>query len=115
MPQPSREGTAPIRGSFTRAELVEDLKRRLIARQTKLSLKLHGRHAGCLAGYQIGRPKPCAQRRVRACHDRSNRQSGVTAARAAAQDAGSISEAERLSRHLTMGQTNPPLQRVFSK
>src|SRR5271163_4813956 len=69
--------------------------------------QLHGRHAGCLAGYQIGRPKPCAQRRVRACHDRSNRQSGVTAARAAAQDAGSISEAERLSRRLTMGANEP--------
>src|SRR5271170_6521101 len=78
-----------------------------IARQTKLSLKLHGRHAGCLAGYQIGRPKPYAQRSVRTCHDRSNRQSGVTAARAAAQDAGSISEAERLSRRLTMGANEP--------
>ena len=33
-----------IRAHHPRAELVEDLKRRLIARQTKLSLKLHGRH-----------------------------------------------------------------------
>jgi hypothetical protein len=40
-------------------------------------------------------------------HDRSNRQFGVTAALAAAQDAGSISEAERLSRHLTMGANEP--------
>src|ERR1700751_168779 len=96
-----------IRSHHPRAEFVEDLKRRLIARQTKLSLKLHGRHAGCLAGHQIGRPKPYAQRRVRACHDRSNRQPGVTAALAAAQDAGSISEAERLSRHLTMGANEP--------
>src|SRR6202050_4076748 len=55
----------------------------------------------------MGRPKPYAQRRVRACHDGSNRQSGVTAALAAAQDAGSISEAERLSRHLTMGANEP--------
>jgi hypothetical protein len=47
-----------IRSHHPRAEFVEDLKRRLIARQTKLSLKLHGRHAGCLAGHQIGRPKP---------------------------------------------------------
>src|SRR5207344_2577126 len=77
-----------IRAHHPRAELVEDLKRRLVARQTKLSL--HGRHAGCLAGHQIGRPKPYAQRRVRARHDRSHRQSGVTAALAAAQDARTI-------------------------
>ena len=50
---------------------MEDLERRLVARQAKLSPKLHGRHAGCLAGHQIGRPKPYAQRRVRARHDRS--------------------------------------------
>ena len=90
-----------------RAELVEDLERRLVARQAKLSPKLHGRHAGCLAGHQIGRPKPYAQRRVRARHDRSHRQSGVTAALAAAQDARTICEAERLSRRLTMGANKP--------
>ena len=67
----------------------------------------HGRHAGCLAGHQIGRPKPYAQRRVRARHDRSHRQSGVTAALAAAQDARTICEAERLSRRLTMGANEP--------
>ena len=76
-------------------------------RQAKLSPKLHGRHAGCLAGHQIGRPKPYAQRRVRARHDRSHRQSGVTAALAAAQDARTICEAERLSRRLTMGANEP--------
>ena len=47
-----------IRAHHPRAELVEDLERRLVARQAKLSPKLHGRHAGCLAGHQIGRPKP---------------------------------------------------------
>ena len=91
-----------IRAHHPRAELVEDLERRLVARQAKLSPKLHGRHAGCLAGHQIGRPKPYAQRRVQARHDRSHRQSGVTAALAAAQDARTICEAERLSRRLTM-------------
>ena len=83
------------------------MERRLVARQAKLSPKLHGRHAGCLAGHQIGRPKPYAQRRVRARHDRSHRQSGVTAALAAAQDARTICEAERLSRRLTMGANKP--------
>ena len=96
-----------IRAHHPRAELVEDLKRRLVARQTKLSLKLHGRHAGCLAGHQIGRPKPYAQRRVRARHDRSHHQSGVTAAIAAAQDARTICETERLSRRLTMRANEP--------
>ena len=55
----------------------------------------------------VGRPKPYAQRRVRARHDRSHRQSGVTAALAAAQDARTICEAERLSRRLTMGANEP--------
>ena len=96
-----------IRAHHPRAELVEDLERRLVARQAKLSPKLHGRHAGCLAGHQIGRPKPYAQRRVRARHDRSHRQSGVTAALAAAQDAKTICEAERLSRRLTMRANEP--------
>ena len=96
-----------IRAHHPRAELVEDLERGLVARQAKLSPKLHGRHAGCLAGHQIGRPKPYAQRRVRARHDRSHRQSGVTAALAAAQDARTICEAERLSRRLTMGANKP--------
>ena len=39
--------------------------------------------------------------------DRSHRQSGVTAALAAAQDARTICEAERLSRRLTMGANEP--------
>ena len=36
-----------------RAELVENLKGRLVARKTKLPLKLHGGHAGRLTGDQI--------------------------------------------------------------
>src|SRR4249920_2114370 len=40
-----------IRAHHPRAELVEDLERCLVARQAKLSPKLHGRHAGCLAGH----------------------------------------------------------------
>ena len=44
---------------------------------------------------------------MRARHDRSHRQCGVTAALAAAQDARTICEAERLSRRLTMGANEP--------
>ena len=46
------------------AELVENAEGRLIARQAKLSLKLNRRDAGRLAGDQISRPKPCAQRHM---------------------------------------------------
>ena len=47
-------------------ELVENAEGRLIARQAKLSLKLNRRDAGRLAGDQISRPKPCAQRHMAA-------------------------------------------------
>ena len=49
-----------IRAHHPRAELVEDLERRLVARQAKLSPKLHGRHAGCLAGHQSSHIAPLA-------------------------------------------------------
>ena len=45
-----------------RAELVENLKGRLVARKTKLPLKLHGGHAGRLTGDQISGPEPDVQR-----------------------------------------------------
>ncbi len=41
-----------------RAELVENLKGRLVARKTKLPLKLHGGHARRLTGDQISGPEP---------------------------------------------------------
>ena len=44
-----------------RAELVENLKGRLVARKTKLPLKLHGGHAGRLTGDQISGPEPDVQ------------------------------------------------------
>ena len=47
-----------------RAELVENLKGRLVARKTKLPLKLHGGHAGRLTGDQISGPEPDVQRSV---------------------------------------------------
>ena len=106
-----------IRTNYPRSELVEDLKRRLLALQVKLSLKLLGRHAGCLAGHRIGSPKPDARRQVSARHDRSHRQSGVTAALAAAQDAGAIRKTEHgmipsrkvesFNRALSMGMPPP--------
>ena len=70
-----------------RAELVENLKGRLVARKTKLPLKLHGGHAGRLTGDQISGPEPDVQRSVATLHHCSHRQPGVLAALAAAQDA----------------------------
>ena len=67
-----------------RAELVENLKGRLVARKTKLPLKLHGGHAGRLTGDQISGPEPDVQRSVATLHHCSHRQPGVLAALAAA-------------------------------
>ena len=81
-----------------RAELVENLKGRLVARKTKLPLKLHGGHAGRLTGDQISGPEPDVQRSVATLHHCSRRQPGVLAALAAAQDARAVFKVERLSR-----------------
>ena len=81
-----------------RAELVENLKGGLVARKTKLPLKLHGGHAGRLTGDQISGPEPDVQRSVATLHHCSHRQPGVLAALAAAQDARAVFKVERLSR-----------------
>ena len=83
-------------------ELVENAKGRLIARQAKLSLKLDRRDARRLAGDQISRPKPCAQRGMATFHDRSNHQARVTSAFAAAQDTGASGDAEGLTYGMAM-------------
>jgi len=92
-----------IRSNHAGAELVEDLKGGFVTGKPDLALELCGGHAGGLAGHQIGRPEPHAQRRMGALHDRACRQPGVAAAFPAAQDAGSAGEAKRRSRRLAMG------------
>jgi len=69
------------------AELVENLESRLVTGNAQLPLKLYGRHAGCLAGHQIGTPKPDVQRRMRTFHHRPHCQSCVAPALAATKDA----------------------------
>ncbi len=96
-----------IRPNHTSAELVEDLKGGFVTGKPDLALELCGRHAGRLAGNQIGRPEPYAQRRMGALHDRPRRQPGVAAALSTAQDAGPAGEAERLCRRLAMGADEP--------
>jgi hypothetical protein len=83
-------------------QLMEYLEGSLVARQTQLSLKLAGRHAGSLAGDQIGRPKPYRERCVRALHDRAGGKAGVTVAMAASQNSGTIGKAIRLICHATV-------------
>ncbi len=47
-----------------RAELVENAKGGLVAREPELALELHGGHAGRLAGDEVSGPEPYAQRRM---------------------------------------------------
>ncbi len=68
-----------------------------VARQAELPLKLNGRHSRCLAGDQVGRPEPSRQRRVTALHDGPGHQAYVFATRAAAQNARTRLETERLA------------------
>ena len=84
------------------AELVENAEGRLIARQAKLSLKLNRRDAGRLAGDQISRPKPCAQRHMAAFHDGANRQARIVASLATAQDTGTSGDAEGIACGMAM-------------
>ena len=60
-------------------KFVKDLESRLVARQSELPLKLDGRHAGRLAGDQIGCPEPHAERCMGAFHDGSRSEARVTA------------------------------------
>ena len=79
-----------IGSHHARAELVQNAEGGLISRQPKLPLKLHRRHALRLAGNQISRPEPNAQRRMAALHHGSHGQSRVATAMAASQNAGTI-------------------------
>src|SRR5208282_4420788 len=75
----------------------------LVAREPKLALKLHGGHAGRLAGDEVSSPEPYAQRRVAALHDGPGRQSRLAAAFAAGQDARPRGDAERFADFPAMG------------
>ena len=70
--------------------------------EAKLSLKLNRRDAGRLAGDQISRPKPCAQRHMAAFHDGANRQARIVAALATAQDTGTSGDAEGIACGMAM-------------
>ena len=77
-------------------ELMQNAKGGFISRQPELPLKLHRRHALRLAGNQISRPEPYAERRVAALHHGANQKTGLAAAGSTRQDAGPRGDAERL-------------------
>src|ERR1700694_3497280 len=68
------------------AEFVEDLERRLVAVQAKLTLELDGRDAWRMARNQVGGPEPDRQRRAGPLHDRAGRQRIIPLTFAALQD-----------------------------
>ena len=68
------------------AELVEDLKGRLVAVESELALELDGRHARRERGHEVGAPEPCQQRRVAVLHDGAGREPRLPLTRLAAQD-----------------------------
>src|ERR1700693_3355058 len=53
-----------VRADHSGAQFVKDLKGCLVTREPELPLELDGRHAGDLAGDQVGGPEPRGQRRV---------------------------------------------------
>src|SRR5271165_1447750 len=91
-----------VRADHSGAQFVEDLKGCLVTREPELPLKLDGRHAGGLAGDQIGGPEPGGQRRMAALHDRADSQSCLTSAFAACQHARAGGNAERFASHTTV-------------
>ena len=78
-------------------EFMQDAESRLVSRQPELPLKLHRRHAGRLAGDEIGGPEPHTERGVAALHDSANQQAGLATACPARQDTGAGGDAERLT------------------
>ncbi|KXW57519.1 hypothetical protein FEMY_19780 [Ferrovum myxofaciens] len=83
-------------------ELVENLECRLIPGQPKLPLELHGRHAGRLAGNQIGSPEPDVKRRMRPLHHGSGFQAGIPATLAAPKHVWTVRKPKWLTACLAM-------------
>lgn len=88
----------PVRAHHASPQLVEDLEGGFIAGKAKLPLELCGAHSGREAGDKVSTPKPNGKRCMGALHDGSSGKPYVLLTRLAAQYAGAISEAVRLSR-----------------
>src|SRR3982074_3901970 len=74
-------------------EFVEDLERRLVAVQAKLTLELDGRDAWRMARNQVGGPEPDRQRRAGPLHDGAGGQRIITLTFAAPQNLLPVGEA----------------------
>src|SRR5215469_5111820 len=75
------------------AEFVEDLERRLVAVQAKLTLELDGRHARRMGRNKVCGPEPDRQRRAGPLHDRAGRQRVIPLTFAAPQNLRSVGKA----------------------
>jgi len=96
-----------IWSNHTGTQLVQDLESGFVTRKPDLALELHGRHAGRLAGDQIGGPEPHAQRCMGTLHDRSGREANVAATVTAAQNPRPAGKMERFSSRLAIGADKP--------
>ena len=90
-----------------RAQLMEDAEGGFVSRQPELPLELHRRHAGRLAGDQIGGPEPDTERRMAARHDRASQKAGLAAARAARQNARAGGDSEGFGDGAAMWASEP--------
>jgi hypothetical protein len=72
--------------NHTSAKLVEYLKGRLVATESKLPLELDGGLSGDLRGHEIRAPKPRRERRMARLHDSSSRKRRVGLAATATQN-----------------------------
>src|SRR5438477_12945550 len=79
------------------AQFVEDLERRLVAVQAKLTLELDGRDAWRMARNQVGGQEPDRQWRAGLLHDSAGRQSLIPLTFAAPQNLRPVGEAERFA------------------
>src|ERR1700682_744797 len=74
------------------AEFVEDLERRLVAVQAKLTLELDGRDAWRMARNEVGGPEPDRQRPAGPLHDRAGRPRIIPLTLAAPQNRRAVEE-----------------------
>ena len=81
---------------------MQNAKGGFVARQSKLPLKLHRRHARRLACDEVGGPELDAERRMAAFHDGADQKAGLAAAGAALQNAGAGDNAGRLGDQIAM-------------
>src|ERR1035437_342404 len=87
-----------LRSHHARAQLVEHLECRLVARQAQLPLKLESRLAGRLRRYEVSAPEPRRQWCVAGLHDGAGRKRNIGKASTASQNhRRSLSEAVRLA------------------